>query len=79
MGENDDLSRMKSFQDMETGVLYFRDPGTVKKKKNRHRHVKEGTPRSERGKLHFSGGIPIKDVKVINDIGEEDVFKYATK
>ena len=79
MGANDELGRMKSFQDMETGVLYFRDPGTVKKKKNRHRHVKDGCPKSERGKVRFGEGIPFQEVRAINDIGEEDAFKYANR
>ena len=79
MGANDELGRMKSFQDMKTGVLYFRDPGTVKKKKNRHRHMKDGCPKSERGKPHFGEGIPFQEVKLINDIGEEDAFKYANR
>lgn len=79
MGANDELGRMKSFQDMETGVLYFRDPGTVKKKKNRHRHTKDGCPKSERGKVRFGKGIPFQEVRAINDIGEEDAFKYANR
>lgn len=31
------------------GITVFVDPGTVKKKKNRWRHCKDGTPKRMRG------------------------------
>lgn len=43
-----DISRMKTMT-AEDGTVVFIDPGTRKTKKNRHRHVKEGTPKKLRG------------------------------
>lgn len=45
----DNLNRWKTYTD-EDGIVCFIDPGTETKKKNRVRHVKDGCPKSERGK-----------------------------
>lgn len=51
MDKPDDISRMK-VKERRDGITVLVDPGTVKTKKNRHRHIKDGAPKSERGKQH---------------------------
>ena len=46
---------IKSFEDVD-GTICFIDPSTEVKKKNRHRHIKDGCPKSERGKAHLYRG-----------------------
>ena len=46
------------------GVVTFVDAGTRTTKKNRKRHVKDGTPKKERGK---AGNKVFEEVEVISD------------
>jgi len=45
--------------------VYLRDPGTIVKKKNRKRHVKDGCPKSERGRRKFKDGVKINDIPYV--------------
>lgn len=36
------------------GVIFYKDPGTRKVKKNRHRHIKDKAPKSMRGRSDIS-------------------------
>ena len=46
------------------GVVTFVDAGTRTTKKNRKRHVKDGTPKKERGK---AGNKVFEEAEVISD------------
>ena len=45
--------------------IYMRDPGTEVIKKNRKRHVKDGCPKSERGKPKYKDGVKIDEIPYI--------------
>lgn len=48
----------------DDGVVTFVDAGTKVTKKNRKRHVKDGTPKKERGK---AGAAVFKEAEEVND------------
>lgn len=48
----------------DDGVVTFVDAGTKVTKKNRKRHVKDGTPKKERGK---AGATVFKEAEEVND------------
>lgn len=43
------------------GIVAEVDPGTVEKKKHRHRHVKDGAPKCMRGIPHEKRAVYIDD------------------
>ncbi len=64
MGSNDETRyRMETGPD---GVVIFVDPGTRVTKKNRHRRIKDGAPKSVRGKPRdkWENAIKIDDIPI---------------
>lgn len=57
--------------------IYLRDPGTEIKKKNRKRHVKDGCPKSERGRRKFKDGVKIETIPELTEI-DYTTFSHLT-